>query len=317
VKKNIKFILISFFFFLLLISITEIFLRYQGFGTPIIYEKSYQYGYAPAPNQKLIRFNNKNVTIDSNGFRIGSSINNTYNKIYFLGDSVTYGGSYIDDDELYSENFCQKINQILKKKFNCYNGGVNAYGFENIIERYKSIKKNKDTFIIITLIPGDFSRNFMQIESLPYFTKKHTHFLKATTELSAYYIDVVRTNLRFDQKKFSVEQKLDDYIKRKITKNLHQLRQLQKNDPNLIIVFFPPKQFLLEKNFSEFDNFFFKNIINKSKYYNLSDHLKSYNNINNIYYDNVHLNSNGHQVVSEILFKLLKNDFLNTDQITK
>ena len=57
---------------------------------------------------------NKNVTIDSNGFRIGSSINNTYNKIYFLGDSVTYGGSYIDDDELYSENFCQKINHEKK-----------------------------------------------------------------------------------------------------------------------------------------------------------------------------------------------------------
>jgi lysophospholipase L1-like esterase len=310
VKKNIKFILISFSFFLLLISITEIFLRYQGFGTPIIYEKSYQYGYAPAPNQKLIRFNNKNVTIDSNGFRIGSSINNTYNKIYFLGDSVTYGGSYIDDDELYSENFCQKINQILKKKFNCYNGGVNAYGFENIIERYKSIKKNKDTFVIITLIPGDFSRNFMQIESLPYFTKKHTHFLKATTELTAYYLDIARSNLRYDEKKFSLEQKLDDYIKIKINENLYQLQQLQKKDSNLIILFFPPKQFLLEKNFNEFDNFFFKNIHNKKNYYNLTNNLKSLNDKNSIYYDSVHLNSKGHQIMSEVLFKLLKNNFL-------
>jgi lysophospholipase L1-like esterase len=310
VKKNIKFILISFSFFLLLISITEIFLRYQGFGTPIIYEKSYQYGYAPAPNQKLIRFNNKNVTIDSNGFRIGSSKNNTYNKIYFLGDSVTYGGSYIDDDELYSENFCQKINQILKKKFNCYNGGVNAYGFENIIERYKSIKKNKDTFVIITLIPGDFSRNFMQIESLPYFTKKHTHFLKATTELTAYYLDIARSNLRYDEKKFSLEQKLDDYIKIKINENLYQLQQLQKKDSNLIILFFPPKQFLLEKNFNEFDNFFFKNIHNKKNYYNLTNNLKSLNDKNSIYYDSVHLNSKGHQIMSEVLFKLLKNNFL-------
>ena len=77
-KKNIKFFLALFSFFLLLMVITEVVLRHQGFGTPIIYQKSYQYGYAPAPNQKLIRFNNKNVTIDSNGFRIGSSTNNTY-----------------------------------------------------------------------------------------------------------------------------------------------------------------------------------------------------------------------------------------------
>jgi len=309
VKKNIKFTIFFVSFFLLLITITEGFLRYRGFGTPIIYEKSYQYGYAPAPNQKLIRFDNKRVTIDSNGFRKGSETNKTNNKIYFLGDSVTYGGSYIDDDELFSENFCKKINQNSKKKFSCYNGGVNAYGFENIIERYKSIKKNKDTFIIITLIPGDFSRNFVQIESLPYFTKKHTHFLKATTEFTAYYLDIARTNLRFDQKKFSIEQKLDDYMKKKIAEKLYQLQELQKKDPNLIIFFFPPKKFLLEKNLNEFDNFFFKKIYNKKNYYNLTDNLKSLNNIDNIYYDSIHLNTKGHQIISEVLFKLLRNNF--------
>lgn len=308
-KKNIKFIILFVSFFLLLIAITEGFLRYQGFGTPIIYEKSNQYGYAPAPNQKLVRFNNKKVTIDSNGFRKGSETNNTNNKIYFLGDSVTYGGSYVDDDELFSENFCKKINQNSKKIFNCYNGGVNAYGFENIIERYKSIKKNKDTFIIITLIPGDFSRNFVQIESLPYFTKRHTQFLKATIELTAYYLDIARTNLRFDEKKFSIEQKLDDYMKKKIAENLYQLQELQKKDPNLIIFFFPPKEFLLEKNLNEFDNFFFKKIYNKKNYYNLTDDLKSLNNKDNIYYDSIHLNSKGHQIMSEVLFKLLKSNF--------
>lgn len=312
-KKNIKFILVSFSFFLLLITITEVFLRYQGFGTPIIYETSYEYGYAPTPNQKLTRFNNKRITIDSNGYRKGSVSNNSNNKIYFLGDSVTYGGSYIDDDELFSENFCKKINQKSKNKFNCYNGGVNAYGFENIIKRYQSIKKNEDTFVIITLIPGNFSRNFIQIESLPYFTKKHTHFLKATTELTAYYLDIVRSNLRFDKKKFSIEQKLDDYIKIKINENLNQLKELQKKDPNLIILFFPPKQFLLEKNLSEFDNFFFKNIQNEKNYYNLTYTLKTHKDKNNIYYDSIHLNSKGHQIMSEILFKLLKNNFLETN----
>jgi hypothetical protein len=150
----------------------------------------------------------------------------------------------------------------------------------------------------------------MQIESLPYFTKKHTHFLKATTELTAYYLDIARSNLRYDEKKFSLEQKLDDYIKIKINENLYQLQQLQKKDSNLIILFFPPKQFLLEKNFNEFDNFFFKNIHNKKNYYNLTNNLKSLNDKNSIYYDSVHLNSKGHQIMSEVLFKLLKNNFL-------
>ena len=70
---------------------------------------------------------------------------------------------------------------------------------------------------------------------------------------------------------------------------------------------------MLEKKISEFDNFFFENIHNKKNYYNLTNHLKSLNDENNIYYDSVHLNSKGHQVMSEVLFKLLKNNFLETN----
>jgi hypothetical protein len=113
----------------------------------------------------------------------------------------------------------------------------------------------------------------------------------------------------FDEKKFSIEQKLDDYMKKKIAENLYQLQELQKKDPNLIIFFFPPKEFLLETNLNEFDNFFFKKIYNKKNYYNLTDDLKSLNNKDNIYYDSIHLNSKGHQIMSEVLFKLLKSNF--------
>jgi lysophospholipase L1-like esterase len=84
---------------------------------------------------------------------------------------------------------------------------------------------------------------------------------------------------------------------------------MQKKDPNLIIFFFPPKKFLLEKNLNEFDNFFLKKIYNKKNYYNLTDDLKSLSNIDNIYYDSIHLNSKGHQIMSEVLFKFLKNNF--------
>jgi len=70
---------------------------------------------------------------------------------------------------------------------------------------------------------------------------------------------------------------------------------------------------MLEKKINEFDNFFFKNIYNKKNYYNLTNHLKPLNDKNNIYYDSVHLNSKGHQVMAEVLFKLLKNNFLETN----
>ena len=51
-------------------------------------------------------------------------------KLVFLGRPVTYGGSYISDDETFSELVCQELTQLT-----CFNGGVNAYGVINMVAR--------------------------------------------------------------------------------------------------------------------------------------------------------------------------------------
>ena len=37
--------------------------------------------------------------------------------ILFFGDSVVYGGSYVDDNDIFSFNFCKKLILISSKKF--------------------------------------------------------------------------------------------------------------------------------------------------------------------------------------------------------
>ena len=60
--------------------------------------------------------------------------------ILFFGDSVVYGGSYVDDNDIFSFNFCKKLILISSKKFFCGNYGINAYGITNINKRFSSIK---------------------------------------------------------------------------------------------------------------------------------------------------------------------------------
>ena len=82
----------------------ELTLRCMGFGHPLLYVNDPQVGYYPAPNQHVTRYGGRVIT-NRFGMRSG---NYTLEKpdgvlrILLIGDSTLYGGSYIDQEELYA-----------------------------------------------------------------------------------------------------------------------------------------------------------------------------------------------------------------------
>ena len=114
-KKKLLYSIIIIFIISLPILAAEIYLKYVGLGDPIIYDKNYVYGYAPRPNQKKLRIRNSTVTINDVGLRSLKNwkMNRDKKKIIFFGDSVTYGGSYIDDKEIFSHLTCEKMNDLI------------------------------------------------------------------------------------------------------------------------------------------------------------------------------------------------------------
>ena len=95
--NKIIYLVITFIFF---VSI-ELYLRYLGFGDPIIYINSENNNYYPRPNQETIRYKGAKIRINQLGMRTNSDWKNFSNKskIIFFGDSVVYGGSYIDNKD--------------------------------------------------------------------------------------------------------------------------------------------------------------------------------------------------------------------------
>ena len=81
---------------------------------------------------KKKRLEGSYVTINEAILRSINPWNSEKKKILFLGDSVTYGGSYIDDKDIFSSKVCEKL-----KNFICGNAGVNAYGVLNIVLKIK------------------------------------------------------------------------------------------------------------------------------------------------------------------------------------
>lgn len=298
--KNITIILIS---TCLVLFFIELSLRLVGLGNPIIYEKNLLFGYQPKSNQKVKRFNNSMITINNENFRINNLDSKGEKKIYFFGDSVTYGGSYIDDKNIFSSKTCALLNKETIK-YSCLNAGVNAYGLENILSRYNYIfNKDKNSNYIILLIPGSFKRNFIQINSLPYFTNNiSNNYFRASLELIMYALDRFRNNIRFkklDRKGNSLSLEL----KEKILSDLILLKdaQIKNKKLRILISLSNPKN---QDNYSEnLENF----ILLKSKKINL-DLINIQSKINdhkNIFHDVIHLNENGHHQYAEILSNLI------------
>lgn len=85
-------------------AIDLILYHFYGIGDPIYYQYSKILGYKLKPNQEVLR-RGKIIKINNFGMRSSSNweTNNNQIKILFIGDSVTYGGSVINNSELFSE----------------------------------------------------------------------------------------------------------------------------------------------------------------------------------------------------------------------
>jgi hypothetical protein len=173
-------------------------LRLYGLGYPILYEKSVLWGYSPLPNQTERRLKGSRVTIDPNGFRVAKPLGER-NEILFFGDSIAYGGSYVDDEKIFSSVTCEILNDRIKEsKYSCANAAVNAYGIRNMLSRIMYVEKQfPNAIIILTVISDDFYRNYSQLSGLPYFTTKLPEPFPATLELIVFSIDSARNWLRF------------------------------------------------------------------------------------------------------------------------
>ena len=155
-----------------------IFSKKFGLGKPLIYENSKIYGYNIKPNQDLMRRGNK-IAINNLGMRSSSKwVNNNRNKIIFFGDSVSYGGSIVSNEDLFSEKICKKLNE-KENNYLCGNLAVNGYNLYSIIRSIKYKNFNNEDLIIITLIGNNFPRMFHNPLSQPFWTKEIESFFPA------------------------------------------------------------------------------------------------------------------------------------------
>ena len=300
-KLKIIFILFITTFILILIFATEIYLKNVGLGDPVTYDDNYVYGYSPKTNQKKERFNGSYVTINDVGLRSVNDWNkNKENKkIVFFGDSVTYGGSYIDDKDTFAHLTCENLN---KSNYICGNAGVNSYGIFNIVFRSRYDYRIKDDDIrIFVVIPDDFYRGLQNYKTAHFYMNNSKYYFPAIVEA----INFLST--KYNIKKF-ISKKLDnnkiknkkDLIDESIFLFKNEIDRLKKVNKKVLIFYSPSNS---ENKLNEYIYNKFNNILD-GDLNDLSIYLEK-----DMFKDTVHYNKKGHKIVSEIISKKIINSF--------
>ena len=168
--------------FLMGIILSESTGRLLGLGKPLLYRKDPLVGYRLQPNQNNRRRNNAMVTTDYEGFRVNTNVKKDSFKeiVVFVGDSITYGGSYVDNSELFASLYCEGEEELL-----CLNGGLNAWGIGNMgkfISNFSLYSERIPSKFIVVILPGDDTRNQQIFRGLPYWTAPPKH-PRATNEV--------------------------------------------------------------------------------------------------------------------------------------
>lgn len=145
----------------------ELVLRAVGLGAPVLYDNRAAWGYRPLPDQTIERRGTR-VHLNALGTRgpdVAAERTPGTRRVLFLGDSVTFGGTYVDDAALFSAIAAAAQSTPTEP----LNAGVNAWGFANVLGLVHATGGWHSDVWVLTALEDDFRRGKTTIGEVPYF----------------------------------------------------------------------------------------------------------------------------------------------------
>ncbi|MGH7895937.1 MAG: hypothetical protein ACREQL_14790, partial [Candidatus Binatia bacterium] len=152
------------------LAVGEIGLRALGLGDPVLYDNRLAYGYRPQPEQTRRRLGGARVHVNALGAR-GPDLAPTrppgVTRLLFLGDSVTWGGSYVDDDALFAA-VAAHVLETSGPRVEWLDAAVNGWGPQNILGLIGESGGFDSQVWIVTALEDDFRREKTHVGEVPY-----------------------------------------------------------------------------------------------------------------------------------------------------
>lgn len=290
-------VLIMLVLFVVMIASAEFVAAKLGLGDPLLYNESVAVSFSLQPNQSKSRRRGAMVTIDSYGLRSLKDWSDPSDlRILFIGDSVTYGGSYNDDSEIFSEIVCRDLRDSGLSNVTCGNAGTNGYGTDNMRARLRYSSFDNEDIIVTTIISGDPTRGMAEMYTMPLFSKSPQPFVPALTEATLFILDKVRNRFRF-QRRSGIYREADlQAVEESLVNLLKTLADKQQQGKKVLLVYSPIRS-EMEGHPNEQLQGLLLDILQDSKmpFIDMRPTLRQ-EDLDDVYFDGVHLNVYGHEL---------------------
>ncbi|MEM7530786.1 MAG: hypothetical protein AAF639_01305 [Chloroflexota bacterium] len=284
---------------LLLVGVTELLLqRFLGLGQPVLYDASPLYGYRPLPNRAYVRYGGSIIQFNNVGLRTEIDWDEQVEgKILFLGDSVTYGMSYVDNTELFSH----LVPQRLGTGYVGGNGAVSEWGVENTYGLVVESNLTPAETYVTVLREESFYQGLVRLPGLPFFNRTPKF---ALAELW-YYFCYRQNNQSYNQWRAYADGQTRAFVVEKAVQKLKAMDTFltEKGFHHLIII--TPNKGQLKGHARK--NKLIKDLLahyQLTPYY-IMDERESlalpYHEIDALYHDDSHLTQRGHEVWADMI----------------
>jgi lysophospholipase L1-like esterase len=279
------------------IVLAEMALRSLGVGNPILYYTNASYRYAQQPNQRQTRLRGASVTIDSKGLRATKDWTSRADaKILFVGDSVTWAGTYIDDNDTFSQGVCTRLERAAGKSYVCGSASANGYGTDNMAERIRYMNVDDETVLVVTLISPDTVRGLADADGQFLFTRRPPGPFRGLWEAATFATWRAFRLLR----PLDVRQEDDDVrvAERSLANLFAALRETARPSRKVLIVLSPVRD---ELNGQESDlTRHVRGVLARSGFEVLDLHAEVSGAMTpDFYYDRLHLDVRGHRFYAD------------------
>jgi hypothetical protein len=147
-----------------------------GMGHPVLYDNTFAYGYRPVPGQQLSRTARKRIRINNRSLRATRDWpalpDSSQLRLLYLGDSVTYGGSNIDDTETFCEISAADLTRRIGRDVLVGNAGVNGWGPQNILGLVHHEGFLGSRVVVVVGQEADFERALIHVAETPFWNRQ-------------------------------------------------------------------------------------------------------------------------------------------------
>ena len=146
---------------ILLVLLAELTLRFGlGLGRPVLSTKDAACDYILKPDQKVYRFFCHTHT-NHYGMRADNFEPNPApgtERIFFIGDSVTYGTSHVDQAKIFTEVLHRELPGVIHKPVEVLNASVSGWAIDNEFSYLKSRGSFHSNLVILVINDGDLGQ---------------------------------------------------------------------------------------------------------------------------------------------------------------